>query len=261
RNARGGGHAAAADCRRTAEERAATGGGTGEAEFGTDVLGEGAGFSAGASFDFHLLRLAVELAKQVIDIRDDRRNVTDDELVRAAVEQDVAASGQKFLQRGRQRFRFRVVERARDGGHFLRIVFRLADVAGSLSFLLDGFEGRDAEHVAVELLFESVVLENDVESLVPGYFVEHDRQCALDVGIEHDVQAADFVNQAEEVAQIDVLEVYRDRLTGVAARRGLRSNGRGCVSGLSGCLSRRFLRGDRTNRFVFPFFAKRCQND
>src|SRR3984957_14735832 len=259
-NTRASGHAAAADRRRSAEERAAASGRAGEAELGTDVLGEGAGSGDNASFDFNLLRFAVELVEQVIDIRNDRRNVADDELVRARVEQDVSAGGQKFLQRRRQRFRLRVVEHAGHGRQFLRIVFRLADVAGGLGFLLDGVERSDAEHVAVELLLKSVVLENDVESLVPGYFVENDRQRALDVGIEHDVQAADFVDQAEEVAQIDVFQVYRDRLTAVAAGHGLRCNGCGCVSGLSGCLSRRFLRGDGTNRFIF-LPAERCEDD
>ena len=122
---------------------------------------------------------------------------------------------------GSQRLRLGVVEHAGHGDHFLRIVFRLANVARGLGFLLDGVERGDAEHVAVELLFEAVVLENDVESLIPRNFVEDDGQGTLDVGIEDDVQAADFVNQAEEVAEIDVFQVHRDGLTGVTARHAV----------------------------------------
>ena len=39
----------------------------------------------------------------------------------------------------------------------------------------------------------------------------------LTFGIHDDVQAADFVNQAEEVAQIHVLQVDRNRLAGIFA--------------------------------------------
>src|SRR6185312_14628286 len=79
RNAGACGDAAAADCWRTAVERTAAGGGGCKAEFGTDVLRERAGCGDDASFDFNLLRLAIELAEQIVDIRNDRRNVVDDE--------------------------------------------------------------------------------------------------------------------------------------------------------------------------------------
>ena len=138
---------------------------------------------------------------QVVDSRNDRRNIADDELVGARVGKNIAAAVRNFFSVAFERVGLGVAEHAGHGDHFLRVVFRLAHVARGFGFLLDGVEGRDAQHVAVQLLVEAVVLQNDVERLIPGNFVENDGEGSLDVGVENDVEAADFVNQAEEVAQ------------------------------------------------------------
>ncbi len=74
-------------------------------------------------------------------------------------------------------------------------------------------------HVSAELLVETVVLQHDVQRLIPGYFVQNDRQRALHVRIQHHVQSADLVDQAEEVLQVHVLQVYGNRFTGITSRR------------------------------------------
>ena len=79
-----------------------------------------------------------------------------------------------FLQRVLERVGLCVAEHAGHGDHFLRVVFRFPHVAGGFRFLLDGVQGRDAQNVAVQLLVETVVLQHDVERLIPGNFVEHD---------------------------------------------------------------------------------------
>src|SRR5262249_3186600 len=102
-------------------------------------------------------------------------------------------------------------------------------------FLPKRFDCGYTEDVAVELTRQSVVLQNDVKRLVPRHIVEHDGQVASDIWIEYDVQPADFVNQAEEVLQTDILQIDRNRLSGVL-RGGIR------------CLRMRLLLGSEIYR-------------
>ena len=64
------------------------------------------------------------------------------------------------------------------------------------------------KNVSVQLPGQSVVLQNDIECLVPRHVIEHDGQVSLHLRIQHDIQAANFVNEAEEVFQINILQVY-----------------------------------------------------
>ena len=133
-----------------------------------------------------------------------------------------------------------------------------------LGFVAQRFYGRDAQHVAVELTGQIVVLEHDVERLIPRHVVEHDGQCALDVGIEYHVQAADLVNQAEEIFQIHILQVHGNRFARVlgSGDRGdhvalafvLRSQIHRRLDGLSGrSLSRLGLHGSARRRQQIAF--------
>ena len=87
----------------------------------------------------------------------------------------------------------------------------------SASFLSVDF-GGDSQNVAIELFIQFVVLQRDVESLIPRHIIENDRKAALYVGIHDHVQAADFVYQAEKVEKIHILQVYGDWLAGVPDR-------------------------------------------
>ena len=93
--------------------------------------------------------------------------------------------------------------------------------------MLQGFDRGDAQDVAFQFARQVVVLEHDVERLIPRHVIEHDRQRAVHVGIEHDVQSADFVNEAEEIFQVNIFQVDRDRLA-----RILRAGSGGLLSGL-----------------------------
>ena len=81
--------------------------------------------------------------------------------------------------------------------------------------MLQGLDRGDAQNVAFQFARQFVVLEHDVERLIPRHVIEHDGQRAVHVRIEHHVQSADFVDQAEEVFQVDIFQVDRDRLTRV----------------------------------------------
>src|SRR5581483_12484351 len=59
---------------------------------------------------------------------------------------------------------------------------------------------------------QAVVFQDDIERLVPRHIVQHDGQRTPYIRVEDDVQAADLVNEAEEVLEINVLQVYRNRL-------------------------------------------------
>src|SRR6202140_4194273 len=86
--------------------------------------------------------------------------------------------------------------------------------AAALSFPLQRINGGDAQYIAVQLAGQVVILEHDVQRLIPRHVIEHNRQVAVDHGIEYDVQTTDLVNQAEEIFQIHILKVDRDRLPG-----------------------------------------------
>ena len=109
----------------------------------------------------------------------------------------------------------RIAEEAGHGdlihGQRLRLDLRTAGI----SFLAQRLYGGDAQYVALQLAIEAIVLQNDIQSLVPGHVIQHDGQRAVHLGIEHYVQAADLVNKAEEIFQVNILQVHRNRLTRV----------------------------------------------
>ena len=78
--------------------------------------------------------------------------------------------------------------------------------------MLQGFHRRDAKNIAFQFSGQVIVLEHDVERLIPRNIIENDSQCAVHIGIEHDVEAADLMNEPEEIFQINILQVDRDRL-------------------------------------------------
>ena len=78
---------------------------------------------------------------------------------------------------------------------------------------------RDAHDVVLEHVAEAVLLEDQVERLVPGHVLELDRDRAADLGVDHDVQAGQLGDRAEDVLDVGVLQVERDRL---ARELGLR---------------------------------------
>ena len=117
----------------------------------------------------------------------------------------------------------RVAEEAGDADFVDRERLGIDLGATVIGFPLQRFDGGDAKYVAVQLAGQIVVLEHDVERLIPGHIIEHDRQGSMNHGIEHNVQTADLVDEAEEIFQIHILKIDRDGLARVlvALDRGL----------------------------------------
>src|SRR5882757_3946420 len=65
-------------------------------ELRADVLRERPRSCHDTRFDFNLLRLAIELVQQVVNHRDNRRNVANNQLVRTFVGEDCSARGKEL---------------------------------------------------------------------------------------------------------------------------------------------------------------------
>ena len=79
-------------------------GGSGETKLRADFVGKRTRSLHHAGVDFHLLRFAVDLPQQIINLRDGGRNIADDQGIRTNVGDDVAAAGQESLQGSHQVF-------------------------------------------------------------------------------------------------------------------------------------------------------------
>src|SRR5579872_6135389 len=172
-----------------------------ETKLRTDVASKSAGRGNNASFDFDFLRLTIKLVEQAIELRHHSRNVRDDDSIGAIVRYDFATAGDELLHGSDDIFRVRIAEEAGDrdffDGHRLGRLFRGAVV----SFFAQRIHRCDAQNIAFELTREFVVLQDDVQRLVPRHIVEDDGQGSVHIRIKNDVQSADLVNEAEEVFQ------------------------------------------------------------
>ena len=177
-----------------------------EAKLRTDVAGELPGRRHHARFDFHFLRLAVKLRQQAVDYRNHFRNVVDDHGVGAFIRNHIAAHREELLYGEHHILGVGIAQETRDRNllHGQRFRFHLG--APSIGFFLQRVHGGDAQNVAFQFPRQVVVLEHDVQRLIPRHIIQHDGQGSVHVGIEHHVQAADLVNQAEEIFQIHILQ-------------------------------------------------------
>ena len=164
-----------------------------------DVLCKGARSRNYARLDFHLLRLAIQLANQVIDRRNHRGNVTDDQLVRTVIGKDVAARREELFQSVLHRCGFGIAQERVSPSPVPQLP--LAPFPSLAWSRLPSLACRGwlrAARCRTELFVQTVVLQHDIQRLVPGHFIQNDRQRSLYVGIQHHVQPADLVNQTEE---------------------------------------------------------------
>src|SRR5690242_4867490 len=190
-----------------------------EAKLYADVAREIARGGNDAGLDFDFLGLAVQLRQDALDVRKRAGNVLNDERVGARVGGDVAARGEKLLDDRRYVSRVGVAEEVRVLDLLDGQGLSLGLEAASLGFLGKGVAGSDAEDVALEATVETVVLEDDVERLIPGHVIEDEGQGAANVGIENDVETADLVDEPEKVLKVDILQVDRDWLASVVLGR------------------------------------------
>src|SRR3990172_7460847 len=204
-----------ARAQRAAHDAAAAAGGGGEGQLRAQLAREGGAGADHAGFDFDLKRLAVELLDEVVNPRDDGGDVADDEGVGAGVANNLAARGEEALEGGLEVARLGVAElhgvHHRLGGFFAG----LGQVAVLFLLGLEPRPGGDAQHVPFQGAAQAVVAQDDVQGLIPGDVNQHQRDRAADVGVDDDVQPADLVDQAEEILEVNVLEVDRNRLARV----------------------------------------------
>ena len=172
-----------------------------------------------SGFNLHLLAFPVELANQVIHLRHHRGNVPDDQGIRALIGEDFTSRGEKAPKRLAHCGGLGVTQNARTGDLLDGFGLSLEQVALGFSLFLDCVLGGNAEHVAFQLLVHIVVAQNDVQGLVPRHVIEHQGHRPFYRGIQHHIQAADLVNQAEEILQVHILQVHRNRLPGILAGR------------------------------------------
>jgi len=71
--------------------------GSGETEFRSDILRKRPRRGNDACFNFHLLRFAIQLVEQVVDGRNYRGNVSNDELIRALVGKNLTSDERNFF--------------------------------------------------------------------------------------------------------------------------------------------------------------------
>src|SRR5690348_4219333 len=199
----------------TAEKVTAIGGGACEGKLRTKLTSKSAIGSHDASLDLYLLGLGIEFTDEVVDYRHNGRDIADDQRVRAIVREHVAARREEFFEGIDHVLGLCVAERASRGDQFSGLDLRLGQIPGFIRFFLHRRFGGDAENVPVELFIEIVILQHDVESLVPRDVIENQRESAFDAGIHDHVQAADFMDQAEEVLQVHVLQIDGNGRTGV----------------------------------------------
>ena len=192
-----------------------------EAELRADVARELPRRRHHPRLDLHFLRLAVKLRQQAVDDGNHFRNVVDDHGVGALIRNHIATRREELLYGEHHVLGVGVAQETRDRNFLHGQRFRFHLGAPSIRFFLQRIHRGDAQNVAFQFPRQVVVLEHDVQSLVPRHIIEHDSQSAVHVGIEHHVQAADLMDQAEKVFQIHILQVHRNRLARVlGAGRG-----------------------------------------
>ena len=70
------------------------------------------------------------------------------------------------------------------------------------------FYSRNAQDVTVELPSQIIVLQHDIQGLVPRNVIQHNRERSFNIWIQNYIQATDFVNQPEEILQVHILQVH-----------------------------------------------------
>ena len=164
--------------------------------------------------DDDLRRGGVQVVDELEHGRQVGRDLADDQRVGPRVDDDRAALGHDALQR-RDDFRgLRVGQLLDDRAGRLGGLARLGEAGAVGLFRLQLRGRRDAHDVVLEHVAEAVLLEDQVERLVPGNVLELDRDRAADLGVDHDVEAGQLGDRAEDVLDVGVFQVERDRLAG-----------------------------------------------
>ena len=178
-----------------------------------------------ARFDHDLAHRHVDLAHERPHLLEPRRGVLHEEGVGARIDDRATAPrqdslllvGQDFL----KRIRLLVVQLEGFGAHRL-------DVGNlRLRFERQFFLGRqfvarrNPDDVAVLAHVQTLGLQNDVERLVPRHVFQPEREVAADGVAGDEVEAREIGDHLQNRANLDVLEVERKLLAGIADARAL----------------------------------------
>src|SRR5437588_10776080 len=101
-----------------------------------------------------------------------RRNMFCDELVRAVVRDYVSPVGKELIYGRHYILRVRVAQEASDGDLINGQCFGFLLRALRFCFLAQSIDGSDAQHIPFELPRKTIVLQNDVEGLIPRYVIQ-----------------------------------------------------------------------------------------
>ncbi len=170
-----------------------------DAELDAELACERVARDDDARFDQHLLHRAIEDRDELADFLDLRRDVADQQNVRAVVEGDAAATRRgsraaagrplapppawfacSFLgQQRRDVLRLAVADRDVVGDERLLVLDLEARIGDRFFAVGDFLLRRDPDHVAAATLVEALGLQDDVERLVPRHVDETQRDVAL----------------------------------------------------------------------------------
>jgi hypothetical protein len=161
--------------------------GGGKAELYSDILGKRPARGNHPRFDFYLLRLTIQLPYQIVDDRNNRRNIANDKLVGTIIRKNISALGEKLFQRVLHLVGFPIAQHARHSDRGNGLSLGLFQIALGLRFLFQRVPRGHTQHISAELLVQIVILQHDIQSLIPRHFIEYDGQAALNRWIEHHV--------------------------------------------------------------------------
>ena len=208
----------------------------GATQTGTQRLREGVGRFDDTRLDQHLTDWDIDFGDQLADVAQLGRRVGDEQLVGSLVEQGVAAFGQHTRRLG-------ITTGGR--GAAAHAAQHLLDDLGALIVELEtlGTQGleigdrgtrlqiqlltcgkliarRNPDDVAVLAHRQTLLLEDDFQSLVPRDIVEAQGNVAGDRIADNDIEVGDIGKDVQQLTQRNVLEVQRDLLALIALTLG-----------------------------------------
>ena len=167
-----------------------------------------------ARFDHHLPIGHIDRFDEIAHRLQIRRNLTDDQLIGALVDDDPRARRSDVLEQSGDVARACVRQFEADGRQRNVQALLFGEAPIRRRFFSESGQRADAHDVAVEHVRQAVLTEDQVEGLVPRNVDEIDGHGAVHVRIDGDVQTGELRERAQNIFDVRVFEVQRDRLAG-----------------------------------------------
>ncbi len=181
----------------------------------TVLLQEGLRRLDDARLDQHLARGHVDRVDEVLHRLQIGRDLTDDELVRTGIDDQLRLRRSDFSQQpghvGRARIRKLAADRRQRNVELLL----LRQLRAGPLFLRQARDRTDAHDVAFQDVRQVVLPEDDVEGLIPRNAREVDRDRAAHPWIRGDVETGEVRERPDDVLDVGVLQIQVDRFAGV----------------------------------------------